>query len=100
MSESLSRRSVITGRLADEMIHISSAVVSVLPQNRDDVVRALKAMDGVEVHHMAVSKIVVVMEAHDSGILGSHLAEIATWPGVLSANMVFEQAERFTRIGD
>ena len=61
MSESLSRRSVITGRLADEMIHISSADVSVLPQNRDDVVRALKAMDGVEVHHMAASKIVVVM---------------------------------------
>jgi nitrate reductase NapD len=49
---------------------------------------------------MAASKIVVVMEAHDSGILGSHLAEIATWPGVLSANMVFEQAERFARIGD
>ena len=45
------------------------------------------------------SKIVIVMEATESGILGSRLAEIASWQGVLSANMVFEQVERLADIG-
>ena len=39
------------------------------------------------------------MEAAESGILGSRLAEIASWQGVLSANMVFEQVERLADIG-
>jgi periplasmic nitrate reductase NapD len=80
-------------------IHISSAVVSVLPDHRDDVLRRLAAQPGVEVHHADASKIVIVMEAAESGILGSRLAEIASWHGVLSANMVFEQVERLADIG-
>ena len=40
------------------------------------------------------------MEAAESGILGSRLAEIASWQGVLSANMVFEQVESLADIGD
>ena len=40
------------------------------------------------------------MEATESGILGSRLAEIACWEGVLSANMVFEQADGPVEIGD
>ena len=80
-------------------IHISSAVVSVLPEQRDDVLRALAIQPDVEVHHADASKIVIVMEAAESGILGSRLAEIACWQGVLSANMVFEQVERLADIG-
>jgi nitrate reductase NapD len=80
-------------------IHISSAVVSVLPDHRDDVLRALAIQPDVEVHHANPSKIVIVMEAAGSGILGSRLAEIASWHGVLSANMVFEQVERLADIG-
>jgi len=80
-------------------IHISSAVVSVLPDHRDDVLRALEAEPDVEVHHADASKIVIVMEAAESGILGSRLAEIACWQGVLSTNMVFEQVERLADIG-
>ena len=84
----------------DETIHISSAVVSVLPNHRDDVLRTLAARPDIEVHHADASKIVIVMEAAESGILGGRLAEIATWQGVLSANMVFEQVERLVEIGD
>ena len=80
-------------------IHISSAVVSVLPDRRDEVLRALAALPDVEIHQRDASKIVIVMEAAESGTLGSRLAEIACWQGVLSANMVFEQVERLADIG-
>jgi nitrate reductase NapD len=82
------------------VVHISSAVVSVLPQRRDEVLRALAAARDIEVHHKNACKIVIVMEAADSGVIGGRLAEIASWPGVLSANMVFEQIERLDDIGD
>jgi nitrate reductase NapD len=85
---------------AEATVHISSAVVSVLPDHRDQVLRMLAAMPGVETHQRDASKIVIVMEAAESGILGGRLAEIATWQGVLSANMVFEQADGPVEIGD
>ena len=85
---------------AEATMHISSAVVSVLPDQRDQVLRMLDAMPGVETHQRDASKIVIVMEATESGILGGRLAEIATWQGVLSANMVFEQADGPVEIGD
>jgi periplasmic nitrate reductase NapD len=86
--------------MAEATVHISSAVVSVLPDHRDQVLRMLAAMPGVETHQRDASKIVVVMEATESGILGGRLAEIATWQGVLSANMVFEQVDGPVEIGD
>ena len=85
---------------AEATIHISSAVVSVLPEHRGEVLRMLAALPGVETHHSDASKIVIVMEAAESGILGGRLAEIASWQGVLSANMVFEQADGPVEIGD
>jgi nitrate reductase NapD len=85
---------------AEATVHISSAVVSVLPDHRDQVLRMLAAMPGVETHQRDASKIVIVMEAANSGIIGGRLAEIATWQGVLSANMVFEQADGPVEIGD
>ena len=85
---------------AEATIHISSAVVSVLPDQREEVLRRLAAMPGVETHQRNASKVVIVMEATESGILGGRLAEIATWQGVLSANMVFEQADGPVEIGD
>jgi periplasmic nitrate reductase NapD len=85
---------------ADATIHISSAVVSVLPEWRDEVLNALAQLPGLEVHQHDDRKIVIVMEAADSGNLGGRLAEIACWQGVLSANMVFEQVARSAEIGD
>jgi periplasmic nitrate reductase NapD len=86
--------------MRETTIHISSAVVSVLPDLRDDVLRSLAALADIEVHHVDTSKIVIVMEAADSGAIGGRLAEIACWPGVLSANMVFEQIDEPAEIGD
>ena len=85
---------------AEATIHISSAVVSVLPDHRDEVLRMLAALPDIETHQSNASKIVIVMEAAESGSLGSRLAEIASWQGVLSANMVFEQVESLADIGD
>ena len=85
---------------AEGTIHISSAVVSVLPKHRDEVLLMLAALPAVETHQSNASKIVIVMEAAESGIMGGRLAEIASWQGVLSANMVFEQVERLADIGD
>jgi nitrate reductase NapD len=85
---------------AEGTIHISSAVVSVLPKHRDEVLRMLAALPEVETYQSNASKIVIVMEAAESGIMGGRLAEIASWQGVLSANMVFEQVERLADIGD
>ena len=85
---------------AEDTVHISSAVVSVLPDHRDNVLHMLDAMPGVETHQRDASKIVIVMEAAESGTLGVRLAEIAAWQGVLSANMVFEQVDGPVEIGD
>ena len=93
----LSRRKFLTGRVeAPATVHISSAVVSVLPHRRAAVLQALTGLPEVEVHHSNASKIVIVLEGPDSGALGARLAEISSWSGVLSANMVFEQVERVT----
>ena len=81
-------------------VHISSAVVSVLPAHQAEITRALSQMPGVEVFHHAASKIVIVMEAAESGAIGGRLAEIATLTGVLSANMVFEQAASLAELGE
>ncbi|MGB8015279.1 MAG: chaperone NapD, partial [Pseudolabrys sp.] len=70
------------------------------PKHCDRVARLLSEMPGVEVHHRSESKIVVVLEGPDSGVLGGRLAEIASFPGVLSANMVFEQIERISDLGE
>ncbi|MBV9348510.1 MAG: chaperone NapD [Pseudolabrys sp.] len=81
-------------------VHISSAVVSVLPARQQDVARLLSGLEGVEVFHQSLSKIVIVMEAAESGAIGGRLAEIATFEGVLSANMVFEQAASLAELGE
>ncbi len=102
-----SRRALLKGRLTSrppsavgQSVHISSAVVSVLPNRREEIIGRLSALGGVEIHHAESFKIVVVLEADDAGAIGSRLAEIATWSGVLSANMVFEQAAQLSDLGE
>lgn len=92
MTESPTRRGLFTALLSPpDPAHISSAVVSVLPAQRQYVLDRLAQTQGVEVHHTGASKLVVVLEGDTSGALGAMLADISGWPGVLSANMVFEQ---------
>jgi nitrate reductase NapD len=96
-TQDFSRRKLLTGRVEPPAtVHISSAIISVLPHRRADVLQALAGLPEVEVHHTNASKIVIVLEGPDSGALGARLAEISSWSGVLSANMVFEQMERVT----
>jgi periplasmic nitrate reductase NapD len=102
-----SRRAVLRGTLSSRAspaepsaIHISSAIVSVLPDRREEILDRLALLPGLEIHHAELFKIVVVMEAADAGTIGSRLAEIATWSGVLSANMVFEQAAQLSDTGE
>ena len=85
---------------APATLHISSAVVSVLPARRETVIARLSSMPDVEVHYQADVKIVIVLEGPDSATIGGRLAEIATLDGVLSANMVFEQIETLANLGE
>ncbi|MGM4892005.1 chaperone NapD [Tardiphaga sp. 709] len=95
MTDRLTRRALLTGATAGASAHdnehISSAVVSVLPAHIDAVSARLSSLPGVEIHHRTDSKLVAVLEGPGSGALGAMLADISSWPGVLSANMVFEQ---------
>lgn len=96
MSE-ITRRDLLTGATrrneTASMVgdHISSAVVSVLPRYRDAIADKLDHLPGAQIHYSNDAKLVVVLEGPSSGALGALLADISSWPGVLSANMVFEQ---------
>ena len=78
---------------AEATIHISSAVVSgVARTSRRGVAHARSPARRRDTSTRCVED----RDRHggaDSGILGGRLAEIASWQGVLSANMVFEQVE-------
>lgn len=71
---------------------ISSAVVSALPDHAGEVAARIADLPDTEVPFREGGKIVVVMEGPSTGAIGSRLTEIALMQGVLSANMVFEQA--------
>lgn len=96
MSESLTRRSFLTGNVGPREHHVSSAVVVVLPARIDELARQLAAMPGVEVHGHNDSRLVIVLEGSTSGELGAALAAISLMDGVISASMVFEQTEELS----
>lgn len=72
--------------------HVSSAIVMAHPDRVAAVAATIDLMPGVEVHAVGGSKIVVVIEGDSLNALGDALVEISAMAGVLSANMVFEQA--------
>jgi nitrate reductase NapD len=80
-------------RPAPRFFHISSAVVTVRPENAAAVARRLAEFPQTEVHGIEGSKIVIVMEADSTGEIGSRLTTIALMDDVFSANLVFEQIE-------
>jgi nitrate reductase NapD len=89
----LTRRSLLAGRVISRH-HISSAVIVVLPARRDEIVKRLTTVRGVEVHAGDGSRIVITIEGPSSGMLGETLTGISAMDGVISANMVFEHAEQ------
>ena len=96
MSETLTRRSLLTGQIGRREHHISSAVVVAIPRRIDQLATELAALPGVEVHGRNESRLVIVIEGSSSGQLGAILASIALMDGVVSANMVFEQMEELS----
>ncbi|MEX2449339.1 MAG: chaperone NapD [Rhodospirillales bacterium] len=70
--------------------HISSAVVSVMPQFSEAVAGWLETFPDTEIHHIVPGKIVIVMEGPSAGVIGERLTQIALGDHVLSANMVYE----------
>jgi nitrate reductase NapD len=92
-----SRRAFMTGRGAGQSLqcyHVSSAVVSVLPDRMPSVMQAIAGMQGAEISAHDGHRIVVVMEAETTGDIGQLLTAIAGLEGVIAANMVFEQIEQ------
>lgn len=77
---------------AQDFWHVSSAIVVAHPDRAAAVAATIDLLPGVEVHAVGGSKIVVVIEGDRLGLLGDRLVEISAMEGVLSANMVFEQA--------
>ena len=92
----LSRRAFFTGKHgkpAKRRYHVSSAVVSVMPGRMSSVLQRISSMQGVEITAQDGHRIVIVMEAENTGELGGRLTTISAFDGVIAANMVFEQIE-------
>lgn len=99
----IDRRAFLTGQVLSEadkarrpaprFFHISSAVVTVRPEQAAEVAGRLAELPRTEVHAVEGSKIVIVMEGDSSGEIGSRLTTIALMDDVFSANLVFEQIE-------
>jgi len=80
--------------MRDEIWHVSSAVISVMPDAVQAVLNEIARHENVEVHGSDGRRIVLTIEGRSSGELGQKLTEINLMKGVLSACMVFEHAEK------
>lgn len=93
----LDRRALITGHLlrADRVItppggEIASILVQARPERLADVAAAIVTLAGCEIHGRdPKGKLVVVVDAPDTGSLGTTLNTIALLPDVYSASLVF-----------
>lgn len=93
----LDRRALITGRIisASRVIpppggEIASVLVQARPERLGEVEAAIVALEGCEVHARdARGKLVVVVDAPDTGSLGATLNTIALLPYVHAASLVF-----------
>ena len=75
-----------------QVTHISSAVIRAVPSHLPQLLPELAAMGGVAIAAVEQDKIVLVMEAGNSGELVATLTRINLMHGVLAASMVFERA--------
>ena len=96
-TQTIDRRALITGRVlnTDRVVappggEIASILVQVRPERLSEVEAAITKMPGCEIFSRDLrGKLVVVMDAPDSGALGSMLNGIALLPHVHSASLVF-----------
>jgi len=93
----IDRRALITGSLlkADQVVappggEIASILVQARPESLESVEAAILALAGCEIYGRdPKGKLVVVVDAPNSGALGSTLNTIALLPDVYTASLVF-----------
>ena len=73
--------------------HISSLIVHSRPERIDAVRAAVSAMAGTEIHAEAEGKFIVTLETDSDDDTSRRLHAIGDVPGVLSAALVYHQAE-------
>jgi nitrate reductase NapD len=97
----LDRRALISGRIVnpDQLVtppdaEIASVLVQARPERLAQVEAAIAALAGCEIHARDPrGKLVVVIEATTTGVLGSTLNTMALLPDVLSAALVFHASD-------
>jgi nitrate reductase NapD len=81
-------------------VHISSALVHVLPGATAEVARAVAGLEGTELHFADPGKIIVTLEAASSGAIADQLAAIGRLPGVLAATLVYHEVTTPEALGE
>ena len=97
----IDRRALITGRIInpDRVVtppdgEIASIIVQARPENLDEVAAAITALAGCEVHGRdPKGKLIIVVDAPDTGSLGSTLTTISLLPHVHTASLVFHATD-------
>jgi periplasmic nitrate reductase NapD len=97
----IDRRALITGCILnpDRVIappegEIASIIVQARPENLDEVAASITSLAGCEVHGRDPrGKLIVVVDAPDTGSLGTTLTTISLLPHVHTASLVFHATE-------
>ena len=94
----MDRRAFVAGRWREPGLappgEIASVLVQARPERLGAVEAAIAALAGCEIHARdSKGKLVVVIDAPDSGAIGTTLNTIALMPDVFSAALVFHAAD-------
>ena len=97
----IDRRALITGRILDpdRVIappegEIASIIVQARPEHLDEVSASITSLAGCEVHGRDPrGKLIIVIDAPDTGSLGSTLTTISLLPHVHTASLVFHATD-------
>jgi nitrate reductase NapD len=96
----LDRRELINGRWAkpgadaSDTVEIASVLVHARPERLDAVAQAVEALPGTQIYGRdPKGKLVVVIEAADTGAVGAILNTISGLPHVLTAALVFQGSD-------
>jgi nitrate reductase NapD len=98
LTRDVDRREFVNGRWAVHTGHtgkvaaeIASVLVQARPERLDAVAQAIEALPGTQIYSRdGRGKLVVVIEASETGAIGAGLNTISSLPDVLSATLVFQ----------
>jgi nitrate reductase NapD len=98
LTRDVDRREFVNGRWAVQKSHpekaaaeIASVLVQARPERLDAVAQAIEALPGTQIYSRdGRGKLVVVIEASETGAIGAGLNTISLLPDVLSATLVFQ----------